>query len=206
MFKIGLLIGAMGLVGLMLGAGLIAYSQTRGKGSEILTRAYEAVKTPVYAPIVVRVNGVGIPGERVQIISAMYEEGKRVAPEEYRDVEAPDPRQVLDTLIRGELIYQEAERRGVLCSEIEVRELAEGQLQARELAEAWAAHFGVPVEELIAVPEVFKNYSVLCAAASLTEAVVPAGVTNRELLRLWDEFVGSLVARADIEILDPQLQ
>ena len=212
MFKLGLLTVALGAVGLLVWGGLIAYTQA-GSGDNVVEKTYELLRTPRYQAVVATVNGVAIDRERVEIVLAGFEAQVALTPpgvEPPSSDQAPNPREALDVAIKQDLIYQEALRRELPCTDAEVQEIADTMFgdAPSDLLEPWAGYLGVPADQLMRHPEVIEYNTRLCLGAKLAEDVLPPDtrVSSPEGRPIWDSFIEALRQSAEIEILEPALR
>jgi hypothetical protein len=213
-----LALGVLLVMAVMAGGAFVAYSQdgTSGSGNQIAEKAFEAAEDNDFLPVVATVNGSEVRGEEVAYIlagaSASLEAHPGLAE---AGMQAPTPREVLDSLIDLELLYQEATRRGLECTQEETRALAasqfgkiEGAEGAREFLEAWADYLGVPVDGLPDAPEVLQQYAEACATSHLSAEIIPPGAEGDPsvVTQALAELTESLRSRADIQILDPHFE
>jgi hypothetical protein len=208
--KRALLFVVLGLLGLLGGGAFIAYSQISSEGGGDLTAAIQTAESSQYLPVVARVNGSDISGEAVAIEVAL---GQASVARGQTD-DPPTPREILEKMIDFELGYQEAERRGLLCNDEEVKALAERQIGNiregghAEILEALAYDLKVPVSELTTDPRALKPYGRWCARGLLFDALAPpdALTVPGKAEQFWRELEASLRRSAAVEILDPTLR
>jgi hypothetical protein len=197
---------------------LVADSQdgTIDAVNQIAEHMFDAARNNDFLPVVATVNGSEIRGESVAIIIGGVTESLKQYPGMEGDgMHVPTPREVLDSAIDLELLYQEATRRGLECTQEETHALAASELErvgtaegAQEFYQAWADYLGVPVDGLADAPEVHQQYATACAIDHLSAEIIPPGAEGdpRMVTPALAELEESLRSRADIQILDPHFE
>ena len=192
---------------LIAAAVLLVVSSNRENVSDraTLESMFDSLQYAEYLPVVALVNGAEISGEPVAIDAAVQEQLSQLAPEAVLQ----HSRDVLDSLISTELLYQEAGRRALLCTADEVLEVSWLMTRGPELRAGFAAYYGVPDADVHKVPELLFRYERWCARTKLWQDVLGVdriSSLNIEQQLTQDEFVQMLKQAAVIEILEPSLQ
>lgn len=192
---------------LIAAAVLLVVSSNRENVSDraTLESMFDSLQYAEYLPVVALVNGAEISGEPVAIEAAVQEQLSQLAPEAVLQ----HSRDVLDSLISTELLYQEAGRRALLCTADEVLEVSWLMTRGPELRAGFAAYYGVPDADVHKVPELLFRYERWCARTKLWQDVLGVdriSSLNIEQQLTQDEFVQMLKQAAVIEILEPSLQ
>jgi hypothetical protein len=178
-------------------------------GAEIIRASYDAAQHSHYLAVVALVNGQPIAGADVSFDLVGATLGSSLgAPTSVRT--PPTPRGVMDSLIKFELLYQEAVRRGLACSAEEAQKYAGDAVGAlpKDIAAAFAAGEGVTVDKLPNAPQLLKKYARQCAISRLRVAVTPVDKrqTPAAINQIWSDLQSSLHATATIEVIDPSLK
>jgi len=176
--------------------------------------AFKAGENSPYRTVVARVNGVDIMGQELAYNLAINAGAGTAVSDNYEEPESQPgtARSTLNSMMVVEVVYQEAVKRGLMCTDEEVREIARQQIgalaeDAPAMLEVWADNLGVSVDTLTTDEQALESYGQKCARARLRSSFLPeAELYTEQGLRQWEEFSRSLLADADVEILDPELQ
>lgn len=172
--------------------------------SDVLLQALENPDTSI-APVAARVNGTEIKGE---LIGRDITLGREMAAVDVDQVQ-PSGKDILNVLIDRELVFQEAERQGLLCSDEEVKQLSEYMTRGTVNRATFSAYYAVPPDEVYLIPDLLEQYSKMCAAVNLFTAVIPPETLRSlgpDMQQMRLDYINQLRASATIEILDPSLE
>lgn len=194
---------AVAATAVLLGVVMVHSQEDDAGGTGRVQRILESVDADRVASVIATVNGVEIRGEPVEIERAFQADAKRVDP----SLPTFDASAVLDQLIATELVYQEAQRRGLLCDRQHVLELSRKMTSGPVGSPAYASYYGVSVGELHEVPQLVETYGKWCAAASLWRVVLGSdslGTLDGEDRATQQAFIEELKAAAEIVIIDAE--
>lgn len=191
----------MVVVSLSVLAGFAAWQALRAQGEDPVGDVSTRQTTPVAGddPVAV-VNGEPIPATALR--NRLLQQEVAAA----QGLPTASPAQIMDALVDERLLQQEARRRGLECTEAQLRDFVSfhlGNLRASD-REWLSTTYGVPVEELEESPTIARLYSGSCSRVQVRRAIA-AERSDLPPEEAVQEFLSELRSRSEVQIREQEM-